>query len=259
MYSSDGVFYTEEYSISFGDLYTPSGQSYTDFQDVANTWETWHLIPSSKPSIAVPTVVTKFIEIPGSDGMLDLTEYLTGRPSYGQRQGSISFYSINPGNINESILEDMKRVLHGKKIKMRLMSDPNYYYEGRFNVGPIESGVLYSGITITYQLDPYKMRIVEEGSTPVIWDTFNFETDYDYSAIMSEGITAGTYHIYGGDYAFAPVATRVSGSGTISFGGVSVSMSSAGSVTLGTANVGINDLVITGSLKVNIVWRGGSL
>ena len=61
MYSADGVFYTEEYSISFGDLYIPSGESYTDFNTVANTWEDWHLIPSSKPSIAVPNVITKFI------------------------------------------------------------------------------------------------------------------------------------------------------------------------------------------------------
>ena len=259
MYSANGVYYTEEYSVSFGDLYVPSGRSYTDFNTVANTWDTWHLIPSSKPSIAAPTVTTKFVEIPGADGMLDLTEYLTGRPNYGQRNGSIAFYSINPGISNEAIREEMAKVLHGKRLKMRLMSDPGYYYEGRFSVGPIESGANYSGITITYQLDPYKMRIIEDGSGPVIWDTFNFEKDYDYSAIMSEGVTAGSYYIYAGDYAFAPVVTYVSGNGSVSFGGVTVSISSPGSYSLGRASVGQNVLVVTGSLKVNITWRGGSL
>lgn len=259
MYSADGVYYTEEYSVSFGDLYVPSGQSHTDFKTIANTWEDWHLIPSSKPSIAAPSVVTKFVEIPGADGMLDLSDYLTGRPTYGQRQGSISFYSANRGEINESIHEDMMKVLHGKKIKMRLMSDPAYYYEGRFSVGPIESGSSYSGVTITYQLDPYKIRITEEGFEPVVWDTFNFETDYDYSVLITDGVTAGTYYIYAGDFSFTPVVTYVSGNGTASFGGVSVSMSSAGSHTLGRASNGENELIISGTLKVNITWRGGSL
>lgn len=261
MYSADGVYYTEEYSVSFGDLYVPSGQSNTEFKTVANTWDDWHLIPSSKPSIAAPGVVTKFIEIPGADGMLDLSDYLTGRPTYGQRQGSIAFYSANRGDVNEVVHEDMMRILHGKKLKMRLMSDPAYYYEGRFSVGALESGASYSGVTISYQLDPYKIRISEESFDPVIWDTFNFETDYDYSVLITDGVTEGRYYIYGGEYPFAPVATYVSGSGTISFGypPIPISIDSPGTYTLGVGNSGRNILIVTGSLKVNISWRGGSL
>ena len=71
MYYADGTYYTEEHSVSFGDLYVPSGQSYTAFNVVANTWTDWHLIPSSRPAIAHPTVVTKFVENPGSDGLLE--------------------------------------------------------------------------------------------------------------------------------------------------------------------------------------------
>ena len=151
------------------------------------------------------------------------------------------------------------QVLHGKRLKMRLSSDPEYYYEGRFSVGPMESGASYSSISITYQLDTYKFTIQSQGSDPILWDTFNFETDYDYSVVFSEGITAGTYYIYANDYPIEPVATYVSGSGTISFGGVTQSMSSVGSKTLGKASTGRNSLVITGTLKVNIAWRGGLL
>ena len=93
MYRANGTYYTEEHSVSFGDLVTRTsgGYTYTEFSKVANTWTDWYLIPSSRLSVAHPTIVTKFIEVPGSDGMLDLTTYLTGRPVYGQRQGSFSF------------------------------------------------------------------------------------------------------------------------------------------------------------------------
>lgn len=266
MYSENGTYYTEEHSVSFGDLYVPSGEIYTDFQTIANTWTDWHLIPSSRPSINQPTVVTKFIEIPGSDGVLDLTEYLTGRPNYGQRQGNLSFQVANNFENWETIRSNMVQVLHGKRIKMRLMDDPGYYYEGRFTVGQWESGASNSAISISYQLDPYKLRVNTDGTTPLLWDPFNFETDYDYYTYLTGGsdtlrstATAGTYYIYSEGYSFNPVATWVSGSGNISFGGVTYTMSSSGSKTLGNATSGRNTLTITGTLEVTITWRGGRL
>ena len=266
MYYADGTYYTEEHSVSFGDLYVPSGQSYTAFNVVANTWTDWHLIPSSRPAIAHPSIVTKFVENQGSDGMLDLTTYLTGRPVYSQRQGSLSFLIANGIESWVDIQDDMISVLHGKRLKMKLEDDPGYYYEGRFTVGNLESGASNSAITISYQLDPYKRRISSEGTTPMLWDPFNFETDYDYytswpggSNIVTNNVGAGTYYIYAGDYAFQPVATWVSGTATVTFGGVTKTLSSSGSQTLGKATIGQNTLTITGNGKVTIIWRGGSL
>lgn len=266
MYSANGAYYTEDHSVSFGDLYIPPTQSYTEFNVVANTWTDWHLIPSSRPAIAHPTIVTKFIEIPGADAMLDLTTYLTGRPNYGQRQGSINFLVANNIENWETIREKMVRVLHGKRIKMKLEDDPGYYYEGRFTVGNWESGASNSAISINYQLDPYKIRIHQDGTTPILWDPFNFETDYDYytawpggSNIVTNNIGAGTYYIYAGDYTFQPVATWVSGSVTVTFGGVTTTLSSTGSQTLGRSGIGQNTLTITGNGRVTIIWRGGSL
>lgn len=261
MFWNGDTYYTEEHSISFGDLVsrTSDGQTYVDFDTIANTWEDWHLIPSSRPSVAHPTISTKFVEVPGSDGMLDLTTYLTGKPIYGQRQGSFSFQVANGFEHWETIRQKIVTTLHGKRLKMRLMDDPNHYYEGRFTVGQWDTGASNSTISISYQLDPYKMRISLEGSAPVLWDPFNFETDYDYSVIMSDPIGAGTYDIYADDFAFTPVATWVSGTPTITFGGVTRTLSSAGSVTLGPASSGRNTLAINGYGSVNIVWRKGAL
>lgn len=260
MYHANGTYYTEEHTVSFGDV------SNSEFQVYANTWTDWHLIPSSRPAIANPTIVTKFIEIPGADGMLDLTTYLTGRPVYGQRQGSLSFIIDNDHEHWETIRMNMVRILHGKRLKVRLDDNPEWYYEGRFTVGNLESGSDHSNISITYQLDPYKFKIRDEGSTPMLWDPFNFETDYDYYTAWPGGsdaettnIGAGTYHIYAGDYAFTPVVTSVSGSVTVKLNNNSSHTISSGSVTLEPVDNGENTLVITGSGKCNITWKRGAL
>ena len=265
MYYRNGTYYTEEHSVSFGDLVTRSsgGQSYVDFSDAYNTWDTWHLIPSSRPSIAHPTIVTKFVEIPGSHGMLDLTTYLTGGIIYGQRQGSLDFQIDNGHESWEAIRRDITRALHGKRLKMRLMDDPQYYYEGRFTVGQWTSGATNSSIQITYQLEPFKIRINPMGTTNQLWDPFNFDTDYDWSAVMSTAISVSgstkTFDIYAGDYAFTPTLIWVSGNITASFGGVTQSLSGVGSRTLGPASNGMNRLTVSGNGSCRIEWREGGL
>jgi hypothetical protein len=263
MYSENGTTYNEEHSISFGDIVTRTsdGVPYEDFETLANTWEDWHLIPSSRPSIAHPNVVTKFVEIPGIDGAIDLTNYLTGKPVYGQRQGSINFIVVNYFETWETIRENIVMMLHGKRLKMRLMDDPEYYYEGRFTVGQWESGSNNSAVSIGYQLDPYKKRIRANGSTPQLWDTFNFEKDYDYYTVMSTLSVDGenSYNIIAGDYSFAPVVTWISGEVSVTFGGVTKTLNSAGSETLGRSSFGNNTLSVSGNGSVKVSWREEAL
>lgn len=155
MFNQNGVFYNEEHKISFGNV------SNATWSESYNTWTSWHLIPSSRPFIAQAAFQPRLIEIPGMDGMMDLTNYLTGTPNYGMRTGSWSFYIINhDGSLDlESLRTQIVTALHGKEWKIRLQDDPDYYYQGRLSVGNIEPGALCSSITISYQLDPYKRRI----------------------------------------------------------------------------------------------------
>ena len=264
MYQANGTYYTEKHSVSFGDLVTKtvSGSSYVDFNTLANTWTDWHLIPSSRPVIAHPTIVTKFIEIPGMDGMLDLTDYLTGRPNYGQRQGSLSFEVDNDHESWEALRERIVALLHGKRLKMLLTDDPDYYYDGRYTVGNWESGADHSRISISYQLEPYKFHVNTEGSTPQLWDPFNFETDYDYSVILTSvqvNNQTKTFTIYANDYPFRPTVTSATGGVTVYFGNMSATPSAGASAELGPASPGANTLRVSGTGTVSIVWRGGKL
>lgn len=47
-----------------------------------NTWDDWHLIPATRPLFNPPTVKENMVNIPGGDGVLDLTASLAGRPTY---------------------------------------------------------------------------------------------------------------------------------------------------------------------------------
>ena len=60
-----------------------------------NTWDNWHLIPSSRPVVVRPTATYKYVDVPGMDGSLDLTDYLIGRPTYSDCSGSFEFYVAN--------------------------------------------------------------------------------------------------------------------------------------------------------------------
>lgn len=263
MFSANGTYYTEEHSISFGDLVTKTveGKTVTVFNPIANTWTDWHLIPSSRPSVAHPGFATKYVEIPGMHGNLDLTEYLTGGPVFGPRSGSFSFIVDNNHEYWEIIRQKMVTALHGKRMKMQLQDDPSYYYEGRFTVGNWESGPSYSSISISYQLDPFKRRIAEDSQITPLWDPFNFDGDYDYSGVVSNIQVNGprTLSITTPDYLFDPRAVWISGTVVVTFGGVTQTLNSAGSKKLGEVGPGTHVMSLSGSGSIKMVWKGGSL
>lgn len=253
IHTEQGTRIVKDHSISFGTVSSGS------FNRIANTWDDWHLIPSSRFSVAQPEPAIKYVDVPGSDFPIDLTDYLIGRPNYGMRKGSFTFLIDNGHEHWEAIRKRMTATLHGKKLCMVLEDDPSYYYEGRFTVSNLESGASNSTIGITYQVNPYKLKIVEEGAQEMIWDITNFDLDYDYYGALHEITAPATITIHADDYAFVPIAVWISGSPTVSFGGVTETLTS-GSVALGYASVNSNNtLSITGNGKVQVKFRYGAL
>ena len=161
--------YDGTHSITFGDGTVKDGKFIG-----TNTWKDWFLIPASRPDVANPGVKTNFVEIPGRDGTIDMSEYLTGGPSYGDRSGSWNFLVDNDHIGWESIRTKITEFFHGKRLKCVLEDDPCWYFEGRFQVKP-QSGEHNSTIEIEYVLGPYRYYILPEGDW--LWDPFNFEVD----------------------------------------------------------------------------------
>ena len=121
-----------------------------------NTWDNWRLIPSSRPTLVQPTPVYKYVEIPGRDGALDTTDYLIGRPTYSDRKGQFEFYVYNDGQNWVNRRAQIASFLTGKKMKMFLEDEPNYYYYGRFFFKEWKSDPQFSKVIIEYQVAPYR-------------------------------------------------------------------------------------------------------
>ena len=139
-----------------------------------NTWDDWHLVPTSRPVVNPPKAKTNYIEVPGADGVLDVSSVFTGQILYSNRQGTWEF-RVDPKFMDwTEIYSLIMKDVHGNFVKVILEDDPEYYYEGRLFVNQWLSDKDNSTITIEYNLAPYKKYKLSDRRW--IWDTFNFET-----------------------------------------------------------------------------------
>lgn len=123
-----------------------------------NTWSDWHLIPTSRPTIAHPEMVTNYVKIPGRSGSLDLTNYLYSEPIYRDRNGSFDFYVVEGGKDFQTIEREMLKALHGQKMNVIFEDDSSYYYVGRFKVESWKNEASRPRVTISYIIEPYKFN-----------------------------------------------------------------------------------------------------
>lgn len=148
-----------------------------------NTWDDFHLVPSSKPIILPPEVKTKIVDIPGGDGVIDLTESLTGYPVFGNRAGSFTFIVVDDStwlmdqHISwEESYQKLLSYIHGRKMKVVLEDDPKWYYEGRLTIADPKQYKNYSGVTVEFDLGPYKWDL-RDSQNAVGYDPFGAYTD----------------------------------------------------------------------------------
>lgn len=148
-----------------------------------NTWDDWRLVPVSRPLFNPPAQKVKTLEIPGGDGIIDLSQALTGYPVYQNRTGSIEFLAMNDFKPWQIAYSDIMDYLHGQKMRAILEDDPEYFYEGRFSVNEWKSEKDWSRIVIDYDVGPYKWA-VQSSIDEWLWDPFNFRTGMINTAIF---------------------------------------------------------------------------
>lgn len=149
-----------------------------------NTYDDWHLVSTSRPVIAPPKPKMQYVDIPGADGSIDLTESLAGRPVFSDREGSLEFYVLNDldgvENYNWStVYEEITAYLHGQFMRMILEDDPENFYEGRFSINSWKTNEDRSTITIDYRLGPYKYNIHSTKSQLEVGDIFVLDGTVD--------------------------------------------------------------------------------
>lgn len=159
-----------------------------DLETATNTLKDWYLVPLSRPVINPPKQKLQTINIPGANGVLDLSNSLTHYPVFENRTGNIKFAVLNdkPGHDWLTVYTKIMKYLQGNNVKMIMEDDPKYYYEGRVYVDEWDSknDGTWSEISLGYDLQPYR-RSVKSSIGDWLWDPFNFETDMVTDTVFS--------------------------------------------------------------------------
>lgn len=224
-----------------------------------NTWDDWHLIPASRPLFAPPPVKTNYVDLPGGDGVLDLTTALTGRPTYNNRTGSWTFYVENGFKDWSVLYSEIMVYLHGRTMRAILEDDSAYYYEGRFSVNAWKSDKDRSSIVIDYNVGPYKKDIYGSGDE-WLWDPFNFETGVikNYKNLAVSGTLDVT--VFGDMMESTPVIITSASGMHVSFNGTSYSLVKGTNIIEEIVlSSGENVLTFTGNGIISIENTGGRL
>lgn len=221
-----------------------------------HSYKDFGLILSSK-TISLPKPKTKTVEVPGADGVIDLTECLTDDVKYQNRPLSFTFTVIDPIASWSAVLSEVTNFLHGRKLRIYLDSDKNFYYEGRCSVNNFKSNKRLATIVIDCDCDPYK---VEKNSTsdPWLWDELSFVDGIIYTNKVTVTGTA-TATLINRRKVVSPTFT-CSAAMTVTFDGVTYSL------PVGTTTVldirlqeGENIVTFKGTGTVQIDYKGGSL
>jgi hypothetical protein len=131
-----------------------------------------------------PTPKTNYVDIPGGNGTLDLSEALTGFPVFNDRTGTFQFRVMNGYKKWHERYSEIMSYLHGRRMRAVLADDPDWFYEGRFSVDGWDSGDTWSVVTIGYNVNPYKWSIISS-TERWKWDPFNFQTGIIWQATFS--------------------------------------------------------------------------
>ena len=127
-----------------------------------NTWSDWHLVPSAKPEFVQPTALYKYVDIPGRDGQLDLTDYLIGRPTYSDRKGTFEFIIASQYIDIKALRQELASFFKGQRMEVTSSEESSLKYKGRFFFKGITSDKSNTRVTIEYQVDPYRYNSSDE-------------------------------------------------------------------------------------------------
>lgn len=149
-----------------------------------NTLTDFFLVPTSRPTINPPTLKSTSVDIPGANGVLDLTRALVPYPVFSNRQGTVEFAVLNDKMDWAQLYSKIMGIIHGRKMRMWLEDDPDWYYEGTWTVEEWRSNAdgTWSNVTLGYDLFPYKLKRTE---TTLQYSMANTTTIYAWSIMQS--------------------------------------------------------------------------
>lgn len=124
----------------------------------------WHATLADA-DLGMPSVKTSTIDIPGADGVLDLTEALSGTVRYGNRTLKFRF-EARESEIADwaSWLRGIVQAVHGRRLDMVLDEDAGWTWSGRCEVSDFNRSGGKLSFAVTCDCDPYRTNAAGERS-----------------------------------------------------------------------------------------------
>ena len=131
-----------------------------------HSYDDLSLILKSK-EIQSPKPKTDTLDIPGADGEEDLTEYF-GSVKYKNRKLTFNFSTIVPMKDFLELFSTVQNAVHGKKMRIILDDDPEFYYVGRLTCDKWKANKRIGTIKIEGNCEPYKYKLYKTVINEVI-------------------------------------------------------------------------------------------
>ena len=211
--------------VSFGDVH-----SYHDL----------HLILAPfAPTPATPQ--TNFLKVPGRNGTLDLTE-ANGEVKFNDRSFTFNFTIVPDDELSfDERLSVVSNALNGRRCKITLDRDPDYYWIGRCTVNQHKRNKNSGTIEVKATVNPYKLK--------------------QNPSVVSVALSSAARHIVLENNRMSAVPTiDCTGSASVVFGGTTYNLSAGTSKILDIRLMeGDNVLTVSGTGTITFTWQEGAL
>ena len=112
-------------------------------------------------AIPMPEPQTNFVEIPGRDGALDLSEAF-GTVRYADRVIKLALYARTPF---DTLISAFAAHVHGRRMNVIFDREPTYYYDARITIEDVERHWGYCELSLECRAKPYKLEQFETAIT----------------------------------------------------------------------------------------------
>lgn len=207
-----------------------------------HSYEDLNLILSVCPDMPPAKPKTTYIDIPGADGSLDLSE-VHGEVRFSERENKYTF-TMHPAEEMtwEEKMSEVSNLLNGKRMQMVLDKDADYFWDVRVTVDSYNSDKYLHQIVISVKAMPYKYRQY-----------------YTVREISLTG-TENTVNLSNGRKTVCPVIECSNNDTSITFENATYKLSAGKHELLDIQlKQGLNKVTVSGTGTVTFTYREGEL
>lgn len=130
-----------------------------------HTWRDFRAVIQNSDIVGSPTPNTNYVDVPGGNGHIDLTEALTGDVTYSNWTLTFELAMKTRPYLWPQITNQIYNALHGKAVQVILDEEPAHYFYGRVTVESAARSQIAGQVVLSVDCEPYRYEIQETSVT----------------------------------------------------------------------------------------------